>query len=41
MVERPADVDVYRRHYAVLRESALVGQPFADFLSSLRAELHP
>lgn len=40
-VERPEDVDVYRRQYAVLRESALVGQPFADFLSSLRAELHP
>ncbi|MFD7158264.1 helix-turn-helix domain-containing protein [Kribbella sp. NPDC059898] len=38
-VERPADVDIYRRQYAVLRESALVGQQLSDFLSSLRAEL--
>ncbi|HZX06044.1 helix-turn-helix transcriptional regulator [Kribbella sp.] len=38
-VERPEDVDVYRRQYAVLRESALVGQQLGDFLSSVRAGL--
>lgn len=40
-VERPADVEVYRRQYGVLRESAVVGQELADFLSSLRSELLP
>ncbi len=38
-VERPEDVDVYRRQYDVLRGSAAMGQQLADFLSSLRTEL--
>ncbi|MFG1908859.1 DUF5753 domain-containing protein [Kribbella sp. NPDC048928] len=38
-VERPEDVDVYRRQYAVLRESAAMGQQLTDFLNSLRLEL--
>lgn len=38
-VERPEDVDVYRRQYAVLRESAAIGQQLTDFLNSLRSEL--
>jgi len=40
-VERPEDVEVYRRQYAVLRESAAMGPQLTDFLSSLRAELQP
>jgi transcriptional regulator with XRE-family HTH domain len=40
-VARPEDVELYRRQYAVLRESAATGQHLADFLSALRAELKP
>jgi transcriptional regulator with XRE-family HTH domain len=37
-VSRPEDVELYRRQYAVLRASALIGQEFSDFLAVLRAE---
>lgn len=40
-VARPEDVELYRRQYAVLRESAATGQHLTDFLSALRAELKP
>lgn len=38
-VARSEDVELYRRQYAVLRDSAATGEDFTDFLSALRAEL--
>lgn len=37
-VARPEDVELYRRQYDVLRESAATGQACSDFLSELRTE---
>jgi hypothetical protein len=36
-VSRSEDVELYRRQYAALRESALLGHEFSDFLAILRA----
>ncbi|MFF1817404.1 helix-turn-helix domain-containing protein [Kribbella sp. NPDC058245] len=38
-IARPDDVARYQQQYRLLRESALIGQPFTEFLSGLRAEL--
>nr|WP_275402424.1 helix-turn-helix transcriptional regulator [Streptomyces sp. SID13031] len=37
-VSRPQDVELYRRQYAALRESALLGPEFSEFLAVLRTE---
>lgn len=38
-VAEPEDVALYRRQFAVLRESAASGQNASDFLAALRSEL--
>jgi len=38
-IARPEDVARYQQQYSLLRESALTGQQFTEFVSGLRAEL--